>query len=265
MHKKYIFYALNLSKRSVIFFYLMSNKKFCKNINIWILLSIIIIIWLFIIYIFFYLFYNTFSYSKIHKKLPKNIDWFIEFKIDSLNFIKEILPNEYLPWFFSYKDKLNWIDNWALLFYKWKKIDIINIWSIKLLKNFFNNIKLNDEKFLNDWYYFKLSQSSVPDCIYKNKLLYCSKYKEILNDLLKNNSNLIEDKNFKIIKNNLYRKNKIFAYFNSNYLKNFYFIWDKFDSLWFAFKQKWNHIDWILYWLNSDFLKLKNDFLIEIS
>ena len=208
-------------------------------------------IWLFIIFILSYVIYNFVFSWKIYKTFPSSSDWFIEFNLWDMNIIKDYFSSDYIPWYYSYSDKLNENDKWAILFYKWEKIDVLEVWMRNSWMRLLNWIKHESEHVIESWSYITLSQSSMPICIYKRRQFFCSDNKEILNDILENTSVMRDNSDFINVENNLHRGNMLFTYFSSEYIKNFYYLEWRFKSAWISLKKRDQNIDWIFYWISG--------------
>ena len=226
----------------------MSMEKFYSKPHLSIIVSIIVIIWLFIIFILSYVIYNLVFHWKIYKNFPSSSDWFIEYNLWDIDIIKDYFPADYIPWYFSYIDKFDKNDKWAILFFKWEKIDVIELAMLESWTKLFNKLKHNSEQILISWSYIELSQSSIPPCISKKNLLFCTENKDILEDILKDDTNMRDDNNFTTIENNLYRQNMLIAYFNSEFINKFSYLEWRFRSAWISLKHNWSEIDWIFYW-----------------
>lgn len=227
--------------------------KIEKNQFNFILINLIVFTGIIIISLMAYIWYKMFFPTKIVKDLPKNIDWFVEFQLWYLENLEEILWED-IPWFSSYSDKIFDIKKWAIINYKWEKIDILLTWSkrksIKILD------KINWNSSTKSWSLILSLESPIPPCVQKWASLFCGKNTKILKELLAEKTQIRENKKFLKIENNLYKKYVAFFFIDIKNSKKLNFTKWKFDSIWATFKKNNWKIEWIIFWNYNE--KYKN-------
>jgi len=230
--------------------------------------------WLILIFLWYFIFNKLFFNWKIYKNISQNIDYFVEFNFKDYekfwsDFEKILWKNQ--AFFTSYIDDINKNFNfkkWAIIFYKWKRIDAILTWSENKSKKFLETISIWEKRIVEKKNNFLISENSpAPFCQQNWENLFCSKDKIILKNFISDIKNwkiLRKDPKFLKVENNiLIQNNFIFLYLNFKNQKNFPLISNNFISWWFSFwvekklEKNWekNQIKWMFYWYSKKNIK----------
>ena len=222
------------------------SKTEKKQLN-FILINFIIFIWSIIIILLSYIWYKLIFPTKIVKDLPIETNHFIEFELNTLNNLEEILGKN-IPWFFSYTNKIDEIKKWAVIFYKWEKIDALLTWSKRNSLNILKKLTTNKKSITESWSLILSLESPIPPCIHKWNSLFCWKNKNILEELLKDESKIRDNEKFLKIENNLYKNPEVFWFANLKNNEELKLTKEKFDSIWIAIRENQWQIEWIMFW-----------------